>query len=105
MFPSKTLLSLTLIAFSLVDASPLSRHTGKNTLSVARRVNERKSGTLSIAEIDRARAQAKIQGGKLSKRDESVSVTNTAVTYTAQVGVGNPPTSCTWISCYCGYVN
>ena len=105
MFPSKTFLSLLLVTFSLVDASPLSRHTGRNTLSIARRISERKSGTLSIAEIDRARARAKIQAGKLGKRDESVSVTNAFVGYTAQVGVGNPPTSCTWISCYCGYVN
>ena len=98
MFPSKALLSLILIALTAVDASPLSRRTGKATLSFATKINKR--GTLNIAEQDRARAQAMKQAGQLRKRSASFSITDTGVSYTAEVGVGNPPTSCMWITRY-----
>ena len=98
MFPSKALLSLVLISLSVADASPLSRRTGKTTLSFATRINE--SGTLNIVEKDRARAQAFKNAGHLDKRAESISVTNAQITYTAQVGVGSPATDCLWISCW-----
>ncbi|KAF8448674.1 family A1 protease [Boletus edulis BED1] len=93
MFHSKALLSLILISSAVVDASPLSRSTGKATLSFATRINE--SGTLNIVDKDRARAQAFKNADHLGKRDGSISVTNSAVTYTAQVGVGNPATEYT----------
>lgn len=99
MFSSKMLLSLILITLTVVDASPLNRRTGKATLSFATRINER--GTLSIVEMDRARAQAMKQAGQLGKRSASLSVTNTGVVYTAQVGIGSPPTDCMWITCHC----
>lgn len=92
MFPSKAFLSLIFIALSAVDASPLSRRSGKATLSFATKISER--GTLSVVEKDRTRAQAMKQTGQLGKRSTSFSVTNTAVTYTAEVGVGNPATTC-----------
>ena len=95
MFPSKGLLLLILISLSVVDASPLSRRTGKTTLSLATRINE--SGTLTIVERDRARAQAFKNADHLRKSGESISVTNAQVIYTAQVGVGSPATECTWI--------
>ena len=95
MFPSKALLSLILISLAAVDASPLSRSTGKATLSFATRINE--NGVTNIAEKDRARAQALKDAAHLGKRaaPESVSVTNAVVTYTAQVGVGSPAKDCT----------
>ena len=97
MFPSKVLLPLVLMSLTAVDASPLSRSTGKATLSFATRMNG--TGTLNIIEKDRARAQALKNPGNLGKRAASVSVTNAVTTYTAQVGVGNPATDCRWISC------
>ena len=95
MFPSRVLLLLTLISLAAVDASPLSRSSGKGTLSFATRIN--KSGELNIAEKDRARAQALKDTAHLSKRAvvSSINVTNEAVSYTAQVGIGSPPTYCT----------
>ena len=94
MFPSKVL-SLILICLAAVDASPLSRRTGKATLSFTTRINE--NGVANIAEKDRARAQALKNAAHLGKRtaSESISVTNAVVTYTAQVGVGSPTTNCT----------
>lgn len=95
MFHSKALLSFILISLAVVDASPLRHGTGKATLSFATTINQ--SGTLNIADKDRARAQALKNAGHLGKRDKSISVTNAAVTYTAQVGVGSPATDCMWI--------
>ena len=95
MFPSRVLLLVFLISLAAVDASPLSRSSGKGTLSFATRIN--KSGELNIAEKDRARAQALKDTAHLSKRAilPSANVTNTAMWYTAQVGIGIPPTYCT----------
>jgi saccharopepsin len=93
MFPSKTFLLLIFIALSAVDASPLSRLTGKATLSFATKISER--STLSIVEKDRARVQAMKQTGQLGKRSTSFSITNTGVTYNAEVGIGDPATTCT----------
>lgn len=94
MFSSKTLLSLIFCTLSAVDASPLTRQTGPATLSFATKVNQR--GASNIAEADRARVQAMKQGG-----DGSVSVTNIQVTYTIEMGIGEPATYCTWICCHC----
>jgi len=92
MLPSKTLLSLLFVSLSAVHASPLTRRTGKVTLDFATRING--LGTLSIVEKDRARAQAMKQTSQLGKRSMSFAVTNTALVYTAEVGVGNPATTC-----------
>ena len=103
MFPSVALLSLVLIALTAVDANPVGRRTGKATLSFATKINGR--GTLNIVGQDRARAQAMKQAGKLGKRSgTSFSVANTGVSYTADVGIGNPSTNCMWITrhCRCG---
>ncbi|KAG9310078.1 aspartic peptidase domain-containing protein [Chiua virens] len=90
MVPSKTILSLILVALSTVDASPLTRHSGKATLSFARKVGER--STLNVVEKDRARVQAMKQASHNGKRSGSLSATNTGFWYTASVGVGQPPT-------------
>lgn len=100
MFASKTLLSLILITLSVVDASPLTHRTSKATFSIAATINGR--GTPNIAEKDRARAQARKQTNQLGKRSTTFNVADTLVSYTAQVGVGDPATNCTWIFCHCG---
>lgn len=87
MVPSKTFLSLIFFAPSVVNGSPLTRHTGKASLSFATKISDR--GTLNIAEKDRARVQAMKQMAQLGKRSTSVNITNTMFIYTTQVGVGD----------------
>ncbi|KAG9312015.1 acid protease [Chiua virens] len=93
MLASKALLSLIFLVFSIADATPVSRTTGKATLNFATKVNG--TGTLNIVERDRARAQAFKQAAHPGKRSTSFGVTNSVVTYTAQVGVGSPATDYT----------
>jgi len=99
MFPTKSLLSLLLIAFSFgssVTATPTPRDP-KVTLAFTRHLNI--TGFANIAEADRARAKVlKAQGlgrvnGQTKRAASSFSVTNTAVTYTANIGVGSPATT------------
>lgn len=94
MFPSSALLSLALLAVSSVSASPIKRDANKFSLAFAARFNA--TGSQNVAEADRARAAAlrKNASSKNGKRDGAVSVANTAVTYTASVGVGSPATQC-----------
>ncbi|KAH7926943.1 acid protease [Leucogyrophana mollusca] len=95
MFPTKALLSLLLVALATVDATPLKRDTGKATLSFAAKVNARAAS--NIAAADRARAQQMRQAASKGKRAgaTSFSITNGAMDYTAQVGVGSPATEYT----------
>ena len=95
------LLSLALIALTVVDANPVGRRTGKATLSFATKINGH--GTLNIVEKDRARAQAVKRAGELGKRTSSASfdVTNAMVYYAANVGIGSPPSNCMWITRHC----
>ena len=92
------LLSLVLIALTAVDANPVGRRTGKATLSFATKINGR--GTLNIVEKDRAHAQALKQADELGKcsSNASFSITNAVLSYTADVGIGNPPSNCMWIT-------
>ncbi|KIM81111.1 hypothetical protein PILCRDRAFT_821935 [Piloderma croceum F 1598] len=102
MSPTRSLLSLLLIAVSLgssVTASPTPRDS-KATLAFARSFNLSGTGFQNIADADRARAQAlissaRVKGGQNKRAVSSILVTNTAVTYTANVGVGTPPTEYT----------
>lgn len=48
-------------------------------------------GGSTIADLDRARAAAKLSG--LSRRDGTIGSTNTGVTYVVDVGVGEPATT------------
>ncbi|KAH7915073.1 acid protease [Hygrophoropsis aurantiaca] len=93
MFPSKALLSLLLVAIASVDATPLKRDTGKATLSFAAKLNARASS--NIAASDRARAQQMKQASKSKRAGTSFTITNGAMDYTAQVGVGSPATEYT----------
>lgn len=97
MFPSSALLSLALAAVSAVSAVPMKeqRDASKFTLAFAANVNA--TGSSNLAQMDRARAAALRSNAlarKNGKRADSVSVKNTAVTYTASVGVGSPATDC-----------
>ncbi|KAL4080791.1 acid protease [Scleroderma citrinum] len=94
MFPSKILCSFLLLSLSIANASPVSTSGNKVSLRFAAAVNA--TGVINIAEADRARAKAMLDG-TFSKRDASVSVTNDVVSYTAQVGVGSPATEYTLI--------
>lgn len=92
MFSSKALLIIIPVSLIAVDASPVSRSTGKLTLSFSARIN--KGGTLSVIEKDRARAQPLKNPDHRGRHSKSFSVTNAGVAYTAQVGVGSPATHC-----------
>lgn len=76
MFPSTALFSFVVAALSLgASAKPIAREAPKFNLAFATRVNA--TGFSSIVAADQARAKhLKTKG---SKRDASVSVTNTAV--------------------------
>jgi saccharopepsin len=92
MFPSNTLLSIVIIALSVVDASPLRREAA-STLGFTARVNARASN-LNIADADRARAQAMLFSSFSKRASGSFSIASAVTAYTAQVGVGSPATQC-----------
>ncbi|KAG2048393.1 acid protease [Suillus hirtellus] len=91
MFPSRSLsslLALPALAFISLSASasPYPRTASSPaTLKLAVRINS--YGIKNIAAADRARIQARQAGGS-----SSISAINNVMTYTADIGVGNPPT-------------
>jgi hypothetical protein len=96
MFP--TLLFLFLA--TAVSATPLSPPSQPRVFSLAFAAHLNASGTVNIVAADRARAHAlKTHGSARTngspKRDNNVPVTDTAVVYTANVGIGNPATQYT----------
>ncbi|KAH7917667.1 acid protease [Leucogyrophana mollusca] len=91
MLSIKAVLSLLAILVS-VDANAVKRDSGKGTIRFAAKVNV--AGAANIAELDQARAFQIIQTATKRKRGGvPFSVTNSAVSYIATVGVGSPPTS------------
>lgn len=98
MFCASSLLSALLLALT-VAGTPLIQVRSVNpgiTLPFALRLNV--SGGATIADRDRARAAHFLSKGstdaeKIDRRASSFSVTNTAVTYVAAVGVGSPATT------------
>jgi hypothetical protein len=119
MFASPTLLSYLLLALHALStfAAPV-QIVGRNdrpSLAFSARVNA--LDPINIAEIDRARAAAirakaaaysnaqnrratvgadvDVDGISISISDHNVYIENGALYYTANVGVGNPPTKCT----------
>jgi len=95
MFPSffSTLLSLLLVG--VASASPVLQRDGNPvTLQFAHHVKAL-NGTKNLAQIDRTRAKVLVDTVTGAKGHVvSVGIKNTGVTYTAQVGVGSPPTQC-----------
>lgn len=96
MFPTSSLFGLVLAAVSLVSAQPTTLDTNKFTLAFAAKVNT--SGIVNLPQADRARIaflRTNVQARDSVKRGGvGFSVQNTAVTYTASVGVGSPATQC-----------
>ena len=106
-----------MLLYSLVSLLPLVLVTVANplvvrqpllTLPLAKRFNI--TGSNNILKSDRARAAALIErvreraSGKAHKRDViSIGVENQAVTYVADVNVGTPPTTCTFVEIYLKY--
>jgi len=88
-----TVLSLLLFAVFSADAFPIKHDSNKVKLPFAYKINAIGPGA-TLAGLDRARAASFIQSAKSKRDGESFSVTNTYVTYTANVGVGSPPTDC-----------
>ena len=87
-FSSLLLPALALLSLS-VRASPHSREISR-TAALKLTVKVNSSGIKTIAAADRARAQALVQGSGSS----SINAANGNVMYTADIGVGTPPTYC-----------
>ena len=96
MLLSNALLASTLVGLTAVNASPLSRSTGKTTLALTARIDE--GVTLSLIEKDQARARILQNPDQLWTKGTSFNVTNSIFVYSTQVGVGSPPVTCMWIS-------
>jgi len=99
MFSSSTLLSFLVLALT-VNATPIQQRNQNSALGLVAKINA--SGSKNLADIDRARVAgliAQVQGGKSSthgkRADGTVVATDDGVTYTANVGVGSPPTDYT----------
>ncbi|KAG0705810.1 acid protease [Suillus ampliporus] len=84
-----SLLTLPVLAFLLLSAraSPHPR-TASSTAALKFAVRINSNGIKNIAAADRARAQVLVENGGSS----SIDVTNAPTIYTADVGVGSPPT-------------
>jgi hypothetical protein len=96
MFSSTALPSFVISALLLgASASPVARSPPKLNLAFATRFNT--TGIPNIVAADQARAKTLKSGSfaALTKRSFSFSVTNAAVTYTANVGIGSPATDYT----------
>ncbi|OJA12219.1 hypothetical protein AZE42_12161, partial [Rhizopogon vesiculosus] len=94
MFPFASLLTTLLLAMSIA-ASPVEVRDSPVTLPMARKLNLSQSGTVNLLQHDQARATAlkdRAASG-LDRRATSIAVTNEAVSYIAEVGVGSPPTT------------
>lgn len=91
MFRVSTLLGLVLLALS-ASSTPVKQIREPNlSLPFTLRLNV--SGS-TLPELDRARAaNLKSKAGTLDRRQSSFDVTNVAVVYSADVGVGNPATT------------
>ena len=94
MLPSSTLLSFLVLALSITTNAKHPLRRGENlVLDLVTKIKG--SGSKNIADIDRSRVAdliARAKGG--NAREATLAVTNTGVTYTANVGVGSPPTNC-----------
>ena len=91
---------LAFVALALtVSATPVVRDAPTVSLPFAKHINS--TGTLNLLAQDQARAKwlkSRGKGEQLAERAGSIPVTNTAVSYTAAVGVGSPATTCKLVS-------
>ena len=102
MFSSSTFLSFLVLALSAAttNATPIQqRGQGPTVLGITAKINA--SGFKNLADIDRARLaamMAQVQDGNsgthTKRKDGTVVATDNGVSYTANVGIGTPPTYC-----------
>ncbi|KAG8221341.1 aspartic peptidase domain-containing protein [Butyriboletus roseoflavus] len=83
-----SLLLLLLFSLSAVDAIPLTRDTGKASLAMSTKINT--AGVSNVVQTDLARMQSLLS--TVGTSSGPVSVPNKVFFYTAEVGVGIPPT-------------
>lgn len=102
---SATFLSLLLVTLSSASPHQLHTtrgHTGRHIerdfkpviLSFNHEVKSFLGSTSNIAQFDRARANGFMNAAQTSSNGNTVGAGNTAMVYTAQIGVGSPPTQC-----------
>ncbi|KAG2368810.1 aspartic peptidase domain-containing protein [Suillus spraguei] len=112
MFPTISLLPIFLLALS-ITGSPVEVRKSPITLLITRRLNV-SNGTVNILQHDKARVAALRDSSKHGRYTDNTPVTNSFEYYTAEVGVGSPPTtynlivdtgsSNTWIGASTKYV-
>lgn len=100
MFLSSSLLSFALAVLVVTSSATPLLEVPKRSLAFARHVDL--TGFRNVVAADQARAKSLHKGafthsGQIDRRASSFSVTNTAITYTANVGVGSPATAYTLI--------
>ncbi|KAG6330644.1 hypothetical protein ID866_8446 [Astraeus odoratus] len=97
MFPLASSLSVAVLLAVSIVAGPIEDRTSPISLLFAKYIKS--SGTVNLIAHDQTRAADLIEranaiaSGKLDRRIASVPVTNEAVSYIAQVGVGSPATT------------
>ncbi|EKM61625.1 uncharacterized protein PHACADRAFT_204793 [Phanerochaete carnosa HHB-10118-sp] len=97
MFLSQSFVVLVVLALA-ISATAVVRHTPTITLPITKHFNT--TGTLNLLVQDQARAKwlkSRAKGEHLAQREESLPITNVAVSYTAAISVGNPATTYTLI--------
>jgi len=92
---SSSVLSLLIFVVSSVHASPITVDVNTVKLGFGCKINALGSSA-TLPELDRERAVSLVESASQGKRSggKSITVKNSVVTYTAQVGVGSPPTKC-----------
>ncbi|KAG2368812.1 aspartic proteinase [Suillus spraguei] len=91
MFSATSLLPIILLALSIAG-SPVEVRNSPITLPITRRLNV-PNGTVNILQHDKARAAALRDSSKLGRHTGNMPMTNSFYYYTAEVGVGSPPTT------------
>ena len=105
MFLSSYVQSLLFFAVFSAYASPITVDVHPVKLGFKCKINTLGSSA-TLPELDRMRAVSLVQQATQDKRSsgKSITVTNSVVTYTAQVGVGSPPTKCKHYHLYVDFV-
>jgi saccharopepsin len=105
MFPSSYVQSLLFFAVFSAYASPIAVDVHPAKLGFKCKINTLGSSA-TLPELDRMRAVSLVQQATQDKRSsgKSITVTNSVVTYTAEVGVGSPSTKCKHYHLYVDFV-
>jgi saccharopepsin len=105
MFPSSYVQSFLFFAVFSAYASPITADVHPVKLGFQCKINSLGSSA-TLPELDRMRAVSLIQKATQDKRSggKSITVTNSVVTYTAEVGIGSPATKCKHHHLYADFV-